>query len=412
MRPASMRARIIGLSALVAAGLAGAFWAGHASAPAPAGGKTPGSGQEHRPPPGQVSLDLQAQRDIGLQTATASRRTIARRIEVPAVIAADEQRLVRLRPLGRGHVLSVAVHPGDAVRRGQVLLTYDDVTLGDLHTRLAAAHAALAQAQAQATMAREALARGKALAGTVVARGEVERRRALVSQAQAGLQDQRAGIADLERRLHQYGVQYQTAATSVAALVAPLDGVVLQASAAPGDLVEAGQALLTVVNLDRLWVVASLFQDQAALVEPGGEASVTVPGLAGQDSGTRVLAARIASVAAAFDSRTGALQVRCDIDNPGHDLRIGMFVQASLPTTATAQALVVPEAAVQRIDDHPVLFTRTGAGTFQQHKVRLGVQTADFVEVQDGLRPGDEVVTTGSFVLKSERLQDELGSGD
>ncbi|WP_171034032.1 efflux RND transporter periplasmic adaptor subunit [Lichenicoccus roseus] len=412
MKAGLARTRVIGLSALAVAGLAGAFWAGHAIAPAPAPGKPQAAGQERHAPPGQVKLDLQAQLDIRLRTAVATTREIARRIEVPAVIAADEQRLVRLRPLGRGHVLSVAVHPGDAVRRGQVLLTYDDVTLGDLHMRLATARAVLAQAQAQATTARLSLARGQALAGTVVARGEVDRRRALLGEAQANLQSQRAAIADLELRLRQYGVRYQDSAASVASLVAPLDGVVLQAAAAPGDLVEPGQALLTVVNLDRLWVVASLFQDQASMVQPGGEASVTVPGLPGQASGARVLPAHIESVAGAFDSRTGALQVRCDIDNPSHDLRIGMFVRAALPTTSSARAVVVPEAAVQRIDDHPVLFTRTGPETFQQHRVRLGVQTADFVEVQDGLHAGDEVVTTGSFVLKSERLQDELGSGD
>nr|WP_321985147.1 efflux RND transporter periplasmic adaptor subunit [uncultured Lichenicoccus sp.] len=406
-----VRGRTITVSVLGVAALGAAFWIGHAIPPTQGPGPT-ASGQDRKPPPGQVTLALQAQRDIGLRTTTATVRAIARRIELPAVIAADEQRLVRLRPLGRGHVLSVAVHPGDAVRRGQVLLTYDDVTLGDLYTRLATARAVLAQAQAEAATARAALARGQALSGAAVARGEVDRRRALLSQALANVQGQRAGVADIERRLRQYGKPATSSGSSVAALVATLDGTVLQVGTAPGDLVEPGQPLLTVVNLDRLWVVASLFQDQAALVEPGGEASVTVPGLASEGSAGRVVAAHVSSVGSAFDSRTGALQVRCDIDNTAHALRIGMFVQASLPTTATAQALVVPEAAVQRIDDQPVLFTRSGSATFQQHKVRLGVQTPGFVEVQAGIRPGDEVVTTGSFVLKSERLQDELGSGD
>ena len=400
MRAGMRRGLVLGAGAL---GLCAAFLAGRLATPAaPDKPAPPGDA----PPPGQVSMGLDAQRNIGLEVLAAVPRTLQRRLSASAVVAADASRTAQLRPIGHGRVLAVAVAPGDAVTTGQVLLTYDDLTLSDLRMQRSAAQAALSQADAAAVAARESYARGQALLGSVVAAAEVERRRAMLAQAQAGVATQQATLADLSRRLAQFAPAPPGAPPGASALLAPGSGYVLAISAAPGEVVDPSQVVATVSDLSRVWVLASVFQDDVALVQAGAPATISVAGLPG-----RVFEATVASVGRELDPRTGAVQVRCDVANPDHALRIGLFAQAELGTTQSGQALTVPATAVQEIDGHPVVFVRTGPTTFERHGVELGLQTAAFDEVRTGVAPGDEVVTTGSFALKSDVLQAQLGAG-
>lgn len=358
-------------------------------------------------PPGQVTMGAQAQRNVGLEVLAAVPRELQRRLAAPAVVAADATRTAQLRPLGRGRVLRVAVAPGDAVTRGQVLLTYDDLTLSDLRLQQSSARAARAQADAAAATARDAYARGRALQGVVVPLAEVEHRRAMLAQAQAAVETQQATLADLSRRMAQFSPAGPGAPPGASAVLAPSEGYVLSTGVAPGDVVDPAQVVATVSDLSEVWVLAAVYQDEVGLVQAGGPATFRVSGLPG-----RVFEATVASVGRELNPRTGAVQVRCDVANPDRALRLGMFAQAELPTTRTSRTLTVPAAAVQQIDGHPVVFVRTGPETFERHGVELGLQTPEFDEVKSGIAPGDEVVTTGSFVLKSDVLQSQLGAGN
>lgn len=358
-------------------------------------------------PPGQVTLSLEAQHNIGLEVLAAVPRQLQRRLSAPAVVAADATRTAELRPFGRGRVLGVAVAPGDAVTRGQLLLTYDDLTLSDLRMQQAGARAARSQADAAAVAAGEAYSRGRALQGNVVPVGEVERRRAMLAQAQAAVATQQATLADLSRRIAQFSPAPPGSPPGASAVLAPSDGYVLSITVAPGEVIDPTQTLATVSDLSSVWVLAAVYQDEIGVVQAGGPATIKVSGLPG-----RVFEARVSSVGRELDPRTGAVQVRCEVANPDRALRLGMFALAELPTTQTSQALTVPTTAVQQIDGHPVVFVRTDPETFERHGIELGLQTPEFVEVKSGIALGDEVVTTGSFVLKSDVLQSQLGAGN
>ncbi len=401
MRAGMRRALLLGGGAL---GLCAVFLAGRLTT-APAQDK-PAAPPDAAAPAGQVSMSLDAQRNVGLQVLAAEPRQLQRRLSAPAVVAADASRTAQLRPYGRGRVLGVAVAPGDAVTPGQVLLTYDDLTLSDLRMQRSAAQAALSQADAAAVVARESYARGRTLLGTAVAAAEVERRRAMLAQAEAGVATQQATLADLSRRMAQFSPAPPGAPPGASAVLAPSSGYVLTIAAAPGEVVDPAQVVATVSDLSHVWVLAAVFQDDIGLVQAGGPATIAVNGLPG-----RVFEATVASVGRELDPRTGAVQVRCDVANPDRALRIGLFAQAELGTTQSSRALTVPAAAIQEIDGHPVVFVRTGDTTFERHGVELGLQTASFDEVKAGIAPGDEVVTTGSFVLKSDMLQAQLGAG-
>jgi cobalt-zinc-cadmium efflux system membrane fusion protein len=388
--------------ALVAASaLGGIFYLGRATVPV--------ASEQHaeaapKPPDGQVKLTPEAQRNIGLAVSAAVQRPIERRLSATGTIAADQGRLVRLRALGRGRVLDAPVHAGDPIRKGQLLITYDDLSLMDLRTRQASVQAALAQANTTATATRAAYVRSRALAGETISVGEVERRRAVAAQATAEVATQRAQTENIQRQIAEFGANTPDGRGTT--IAAPFDGFAIVANVAPGDMLDVGQEVMDVADLSSVWLLVNVYQDDVQQVRQGGTAMIHVTGLGGA-----VFAGIVTNVGHALDPRTAAVQVRCTIDNPGQLLRIGMFATADLPTRGERQALVVPASAIQKIDDKPVVFVQTADDVFMRHNVETGIETPEFVEIKQGIDPGARVVVHGSFELKSEILRQQLGSG-
>jgi cobalt-zinc-cadmium efflux system membrane fusion protein len=396
---------LVGVIALGGMFTAGRLTATHPDKPAATSshGSAPGEGKNK-----DLTLGEEARRDLGLTLASVVRSRLQTHLTATAIVAADQQRSATLRPLGRGRVRSVSVRPGDAVRKGEVLITYDDQSLADLRMQMSTADASLAQANAGAVAARDAYARGRALQGTVLAASEVERRRAALAQAQAAVVTQMATKLDLRRRmaLLSPGSGSGPGSGGVSTLVSPLDGYVLNVSVSSDDMIEAGRALLTLANLDDVWVLSSVFQQDVQRIDPGGRAVVTVPGLPG-----RVFEAEVQDIGRMLDPRTGAVQVRCVVANPDRVLRIGMLASAQLPTRDATDALTIPTKAVQQIDGKPVVFVSVAIGKYRKQQIETGLQTSDRVVVRRGLKAGDQVVAQGSFALKSQTLQSEI-SGD
>jgi cobalt-zinc-cadmium efflux system membrane fusion protein len=91
-----------------------------------------------------------------------------------------------------------------------------------------------------------------------------------------------------------------------------------------------------------------------------------------------------------------------------------MFATATieLPGDGGAEAITVPEAAIQQIHGKPTAFVEAAPGNFEARPLSLGARSGDFVEVKAGLSAGEKVVTKGAFSLKSALLKDELAGED
>ena len=113
------------------------------------------------------------------------------------------------------------------------------------------------------------------------------------------------------------------------------------------------------------------------------------------------------------ESGTRTVEGRVEIGGGNGRLKPGMFVEATIASAGERPALVVPEAALQDDDGKPIVFVRTGERTFARREVRIGVRSGGAVEILEGLAEGETVVTSGSFLLKSEirkgSLEDEHG---
>ncbi|HZD04756.1 MAG TPA: efflux RND transporter periplasmic adaptor subunit, partial [Longimicrobiales bacterium] len=196
------------------------------------------------------------------------------------------------------------------------------------------------------------------------------------------------------------GVLERAAPAPLLAVRAPIDGSVLQTDVTRGRHVAAGDALFRVADLSTLWVAIDLYESDLAYVSPGDSVTLQVKAFPG-----RAFPGRIARVGQVMDSVTRTVRTRGVVASRGR-LKPGMLASVTIhPAGPSARILAIPAAAVQRIDDRPVAFVRAGPGRFRVRRLTTGIEQEGYVEVVEGLQPGDTVVTRGSFLLKSELLK-------
>lgn len=369
-------------------------------------------------PVGVVKLEPAAIRNIGLRVVQAQAMTVRQVVRATGSIGPNESRLAHMRPLARGRIEKVYVRFGDRVRARQPLVDYDNIELGELIGGYLSAAAGLEKARAEAEVARRSLERARSLVELgAVARAEFERRDAEHQNALASINSQRAEIAKVEEKLHRFGLtdadieklsphrnsDYHREASHTT-LTAPFNGVVVKYNVAEGEVVGPDNELFTLADLSTVWVLADVYEKDIALIRQGQEARIITDAYPGE-----VFRGRITYVSDMLDPKTRTAKVRCEVPNSDGRLKLEMFVTVELPTPVGRQTLMVPSAAVQQIDDQPVVFVKTGEAQFERRNVQLGGNSNGWVEVMSGVRQGESVVTEGSFHLKSALLRERIG---
>ncbi|MFM2152202.1 MAG: hypothetical protein RL199_637 [Pseudomonadota bacterium] len=291
---------------------------------------------------------------------------------------------VELRPFAQvdvvskvaGHLASVAVERGDAVRSGQVLAV---VRPGDLAEQAVAAGEALAQAEAAATLAASNLGRAEAVADSGrLSKQDLEQARTQAAQASAAAASVRAQQQAVKTRL------------SETTLVAPFDGVVVSRRLDPGALVGPGStsgAVLTLARTDRLRAVA-------ALAEPAArDVRAHQPAMLDFDAADPVRAA-VSRLSPVVDPGTRTLEVELEVDNAAHRLMPGLYGRVRIETARHRGALTLPSGALPLSGGRHFAFVLAGEQV-QRTPVTVGVDGDTWLEVTDGLAADSEVVVAG-----------------
>jgi cobalt-zinc-cadmium efflux system membrane fusion protein len=180
-------------------------------------------------------------------------------------------------------------------------------------------------------------------------------------------------------------------------LTSPIAGTLVRRDLTIGTMVDRNDhEPLTVINLDRIWVLASVFEHDLAGLEVGDNADVIVDAYPG-----KVFTGRVAYIGDEVDRTTRAVLARIEVLNPGHLLKPGMFAHAAIDAGSSREVLVAPDSAIYEIDDQKVAFVAAGPNSFTVHRVKLGSADDGTVEILSGLRKGDQVVSKGGLTLKS-----------
>lgn len=192
---------------------------------------------------------------------------------------------------------------------------------------------------------------------------------------------------------------------------APWAGRVLATRVVTGDAVEPDRTLITVVDLTEIDVVAQVYEGQIAQLRPGQR--VRIRPLAHPDT---VLEGKVRQTAAGLDRATGTLRVFVQVENRAGLLLPGMRARLAFVTGRSETAVVVPHAAVLGEAGDYSVFRQvlTAPFTYERTPVVLGLRDDRFVEIVEGVLPGDRVVTRGSYQLQfsgggAAKIEDDHG---
>lgn len=321
-------------------------------------------------------------------------------LEANGQIVAAEDRQARVGVRVPGRVTSLRAGLGNAVKKGQVLAVVESPELGR-------AKSDYVSAAASARFARENASREQQLFEKKIS-AEVEWRKAEAEAVRTAAELQAA-----ENRLHALGVGEAGLPDKVAhfsstfVVASPIDGVVVERSVTLGEMVNPDKSMFLVMDLAEVWLLVDVFERDLAQIAIGQKVKVIVTAYKEEQ-----FEGAVGYVGAIVEPRSRAVKVRIALPNPAGRLKPGMFARVSLADTKgdEHEHLFVPVEAVQRTDQGTIVFVPGDEpGEFVARPVKTGHEAGTSVAIESGLNAGEQVVVSGSFILKSELGKESLG---
>jgi membrane fusion protein, heavy metal efflux system len=354
--------------------------------------------------PGVIELPEGSPVLAHLQTDRVASRPIRMTLKAQAgKVLANENRLAHLSARVPGRIVAVYADLGNRVNEGDRLLLLDSPAFGE-------AQLGYRKARTSLVVAEKAYRRAKALIdGGAIGAGEYQRR-------DADYENARADLHESEEKLHLLGMTegeierlaaktLPHAEVAQVSLRAPFTGEVIERNASIGEVIDPNKMLFTVADLSTVWVRADFPEQEAGKLKSGLAIQVRVSAYPDQ-----VFQGAVTYVGAVIDPTTRTITARADVANPDRRLRPEMFADVTLMTDEQS-VLTVPRGAVQQVGNKLVTFVARDERRFEAREVRIGEAANDYVQVKAGLVEGDEVVTQGSYALKSELLREQMPTG-
>jgi len=309
-------------------------------------------------------------------------RDVNQPLMAPAMVEADPAHTVNVLAPLTGRVAELKVALGDRVTRGQVLAI---LVSGDY----AQATSDSTKASDALALARKALERAEAVkeAGGA-AEKDLETARSAFVQAQAEYARTQTRLASLG------GVSTGKGDMRRMQVLSPADGSITTLSTAVGSFANDPNAvLMTVTDLDHVWVTANVAENEARLIVPNLHAGVTLPAWPGRDfHGT------VQSVSAVLDADSRRVKARIVVPNADGALKPNMFATATFQVPQP-EALLVPQSALLMNNDSVTVLVEVSPWVFMRRVVELGQDIGSEARITKGLQPGDRIVVAGGVLI-------------
>ena len=310
--------------------------------------------------PGAVTISPTVINNLGVRTAKVQRKALQSEVNTVGYVQYNQDQLVHIHPRVEGWLETLFVKAaGDQVKQGEPLYTLYSPQLVNAQEEFV-----LAVNRNNAVLIRAAKARLKALN---VSDGFVERLQA-------------------NKKVMQNITFY-----------ARQSGVVDELNVREGFYVKPGTSMMSIGQLDEVWVEAEIFERQAPLIEVGLPVTMTLDYIAGQS-----WRGKVDYIYPTLDAKNRTLRVRLRFNNQDHQLKPNMFAQVSIHAKAAEQQLIVPKEAVIRTGSQDRVVVALGEGRFKSVAVELGRSDSQNAVILAGIKADDEVVTSAQFLLDSE----------
>jgi membrane fusion protein, multidrug efflux system len=306
--------------------------------------------------------------NVEVEVATVAQSPIRQIVNATGTLNALPNRDVQVSALVAGRVINLSVVEGDKVSKGQELAQLDASTYLDQ----------LKQAEATLENAKQTEVRLSKLFERGIAAGkekEDAHKEYLIAQS-----------------------EYDTAKIQVVRtrVTSPISGVVAKRFLNVGEQVDgtASQPIFEVGNFDPIELTATIQASLVQYVHEGEDAELKVDAF-----GNTVFLARVIALLPKIDANTNTVTARIQTPNADHRLRGGMFASASIIADVHPNAVNIPASALVVANNEPKVFVVQTDNTVQERPVKTGWRDGDRIEILEGAKPGERVVTTGSYGL-------------
>lgn len=370
----------------------------------------------------------------------AENRALDVTIEATAQLQANASQLTKVRAPVSGKITEVKACLGESVKKGQVIASIQSQEIGALVTDLFKTETEidsqlssdlmqtdfeLKEANAELALCKKQFERARLLldekigsqAAMETAQTELEKHDLTISALESKCTKLRKIAEDrkkmarisLQQRLAVLGMQQNTikkimsdrSIVNSIPIETPQGGIVLERNVNVGELVDPSTALFVVDDIDNLWLVADIFEQDVEHVRAGQSVEFKVDCFP-----SCTYKGKLDYVAGTINPETRTLAVRAVVANPGLRLKPKMFARMRI-FCDRHNVLAVPKEAIQDAGSHKVAYVPVAPGKFEERRVKVGEENGKWMEVLDGLKPGEQVVETGSFALRSQALKQE-----
>ena len=325
-------------------------------------------------PAGTVSIDPVTVQNIGVRTAVAQVRTIAREINTLGRIDYDERRITRLHPKTQGWVEELRIGTtGEAIQDDEILLSiYSPQLVSSQQEYLLAL-------------------------------------KSFETLGDSPFEDVRRGAADLVdtslERLRLLDVpEHQITALKASGEVSrllhihsPAEGIVVNVGVRDGQFVTPQSELYMIADLSAVWVFVDIFEEELPWVNVGDAVEMRVTAVPGT-----TLRGKLTYIYPYADSKTRTIKARLEFDNRDLRLKPDMFADVTIFASPRENVVVVPSEAIVRSGLQEQVFIVREPGKFEPRKVEIGLSGEGVTEIRKGVLSGDEVVVSAQFLIDSE----------
>ncbi|RJP93898.1 MAG: efflux RND transporter periplasmic adaptor subunit [Desulfobacteraceae bacterium] len=313
--------------------------------------------------------------NIGVTTEEITRRKLTKTIRTSGIVEFDETKLYNINTKFMGWVEKLHVdYTGQIVKKGDPLL---DIYSPDL-------------VSTQGEYLQALRYRGRMQASNIdAARREADE---LVQSTRRRLKYW--DITDKEiAALEQRGTP-----TRAVTLYSPADGIVTDKMVVDGQQTMAGMTLYKIADLSTVWVTADIYQFELGWIRPGQQADLELSYLPGT-----LFQGTVTYIYPYLNTETRTAKVRIAVRNtPEFALKPGMFATVKIVSLVSIDAVAIPEQAIIRSGERNLAIIPLGGGYFEPRDVRLGASADGYVQIIEGIREGEKVVTSAQFLIDSE----------
>ncbi len=331
-------------------------------------------GGDSAAPAGTVRINPTVVQNIGVRTVKAELKTLSRTIRTVGRVTFDEERVTRLHPKYDGWVEKMFIDKtGDHVHKNTMLMSIYSPQL--------------VATQEEYLLALDSAKILKDSPFPDVRKG-----------AQSLLRSARQRLQLLDVPAHQIKRLNSTRKIMKGVHIhSPFEGIVMKIGVRDGQRITPETELYMIADLSRVWVIVDLYEDDLPWVREGDTARMKVAGIPG-----RTFTGKVSYIYPYLEAKTRTVKMRLEFDNPERALKPEMFANVSVQAGKQIDAVIVPSEAIVRTGEQEQVFVQRAPGNFEPRKVVVGIDSEGQVQILEGIKAGEIVVTSSQFLIDSE----------